>query len=87
MGYTPLMYSVKDNRVFVAERFLDMGMDINIKGTMLYGLAFIEFSSRSAESIVFDIGLSIYSKAKIRGLEACDRLEKLSWISLKIVDK
>ncbi|KAG8184723.1 hypothetical protein JTE90_019327 [Oedothorax gibbosus] len=32
MGYTPLMYSVKDNRVFVAERFLDMGMDINIKG-------------------------------------------------------
>ncbi|KAF8774112.1 Ankyrin-1 like protein [Argiope bruennichi] len=31
-GYTPLMYSVKDNRVFMAERFLDMGMDINIKG-------------------------------------------------------
>ncbi|GIY12945.1 putative TRP Channel [Caerostris extrusa] len=26
------MYSVKDNRVFVAERFLDMGMDVNIKG-------------------------------------------------------
>lgn len=25
------MFSVKDNRVFVAERFLEMGMDVNLK--------------------------------------------------------
>ncbi|GFT80909.1 uncharacterized protein NPIL_130951 [Nephila pilipes] len=50
MGYTPLMYSVKDNRVFVAERFLDMGMDINIKGKVSYSKAKI----RGLEAVTKD---------------------------------
>ncbi|GIY84977.1 hypothetical protein CDAR_235641 [Caerostris darwini] len=28
-GYTPMMYAIKDNKVFMADRFLDMGANIN----------------------------------------------------------
>ncbi|KAF8791198.1 Ankyrin-1 like protein [Argiope bruennichi] len=28
-GYTPLMYAIRDNKVFMADRFLDMGANIN----------------------------------------------------------
>ncbi|KAG8199145.1 hypothetical protein JTE90_015980 [Oedothorax gibbosus] len=28
-GYTPLMFAIKDNKVFMADRFLDMGININ----------------------------------------------------------